>query len=216
MDNRLETLFSLAGEGETFLDVGCDHGLVSEKALKSGKFKRVIITDISAKSLQKAVKLLKPYGDRVTALVADGFTGINENASVAFIAGMGGEEITKILSSGNTLPNKMVLSPQGHSDKVRVALVNLGYEIIRDFTLFSANKYYDAILAEKTGKVTKYNQLQYKYGKENLLKKPADFISKIKKDLNFKLSLLSRDLNEFTKTAVKVEIEELENILNEN
>ena len=214
--NRLEVLLSHIPKCNVLADVGCDHGYLSKYALDKNLCNKVIISDISAKSLEKAVTLLKPYGDRVTALVTDGFTGINENASVAFIAGMGGEEITKILSSGNTLPNKMVLSPQGHSDKVRVALVNLGYEIIRDFTLFSANKYYDAILAEKTGKVTEYNQLQYKYGKENLLKKPADFISKIKKDLNFKLSLLSRDLNEFTKTAVKVEIEELENILNEN
>ncbi|MBO5713674.1 MAG: tRNA (adenine(22)-N(1))-methyltransferase TrmK, partial [Clostridia bacterium] len=116
MDNRLTTLFNLAGEGETFCDVGCDHGLVSLKALESGKFKRVIIADISAKSLQKAQKLLAPYGDKVSSYVSDGFNSITEEFSVGFIAGMGGEEISLILSNAKFLPNKLVLGPQGHTE----------------------------------------------------------------------------------------------------
>lgn len=216
MDNRLKTLFSLAGEGETFCDIGCDHGFVSLEALKSGKFKRVIISDISKKSLSKAEKLLSPYGDKVSSFVADGFSGINEEISVGFIAGMGGEEITNILLNAKRLPPKLVLSPQGRSEKVRKTLLSLGYDIKRDFTLFSAGKYYDAIMATKSEIKLEYSNLELKYGKENLTVKPKDFIAKLNKDLEFKSSLLLRELNEKDKKEVLLEIEEIKGILNEN
>ena len=214
MDRRLKTLFDLAGEGETFLDIGCDHGLVSLKALKSGKFKRVIITDISAKSLQKAINLLSSYKGSVKAVVTDGFNGILDDVSVAFIAGMGGEEITKILLDAKKLPPKLVLSPQGHGEKVRKTLISLGYKLVNDFTLFSSGKYYDAISAIKGEDY--YTNLQLKYGRENLLKKPTDFVNKLNKELQFKTSLLERNLSDEDKQLIINEISEIKEILNEN
>ena len=216
MDNRLETLFDLAGTGEVFCDIGCDHGFVSKKALDSGKFKRVVIADISAKSLQKAQKLLEPYGNLVSSYVSNGFNNITESVSVAFIAGMGGEEITSILKSASVLPYKLVLGPQGHSEKVRRILVELGYYVERDFTLYSLGKYYDAISAVKEDRVSTYTELDYKYGKENLALKPIDFINKIKSELIFKTSLLNRNLSESDKALIISEVEELKGILNEN
>ena len=216
MDNRLNTLFDLAGTGEVFCDIGCDHGFVSQKALESGKFKRVIIADISAKSLQKAQKLLAPYGNLVTSFVSDGFNDIKGDISVAFIAGMGGEEITSILLNAKVLPPKLVLGPQGHTEKVRKTLISLGYYIERDFTLYSLGKYYDAISAVKSDKKSLYTELDYKYGKENLALKPSDFISKITSELNFKKSLLSRNLNQTDKQLIISEVEALKGILDEN
>ena len=216
MDNRLKTLFSLAGEGETFCDIGCDHGFVSLEAIKSGKFKRVIIADISKKSLSKAEKLLSPYKDKVTSYVSNGFNEIKEVATVGFIAGMGGEEIASILLNAKNLPQKLVLGPQGHSEKVRRTLIALNYELKRDFTLFSAGKYYDAILAVKSDITPTYTDLEYEFGKENLSQKPIDFINKIKGELEFFTSLLNRNLNEKDKNAILYETQKLKGILNEN
>lgn len=213
MDKRLETLFNLAGSGDVFLDIGCDHGFVSEYALKSGKFNRVIITDISAKSLGKAINLLKPYGDRVKSAVTDGFNGVSDDVSVAFIAGMGGEEIVKILRAAKQLPPKLVLSPQKNVDKVRKTLIELGYKIERDFTFKSGRKFYDGILAVK-GKDF-YNELELKYGRENLINKNVDFIDKLKSETAFKKSLLTKVVNKSERDEIQIKINELEGIINE-
>lgn len=215
MDKRLTTLFNLAGEGEVFLDIGCDHGLVSLNAIKSGKFKRIIITDISQKSLQKAISLLKPYGDKVKAVVTDGFNGITDEVSVAFIAGMGGEEISKILVNALKLPQKLVLSPQKNSEKVRRTLISLGYKILRDFTFFECKKYYDGILAVKGEDF--YTQDEYLFGRENLQTFPSDFVNKLQKEIEFKTSLIgSGSLNKGDADKMSLDVIKLKEILNEN
>ena len=96
--SRLDILFDLIGEGKVFADVGCDHGYIAEMVIKSGKYEKVILSDVSAKSLQKAVDLLSSYQDKVTFIVSDGFLKYDQTPDEAIIAGMGGEEIIKILS----------------------------------------------------------------------------------------------------------------------
>ena len=61
---------------------------------------------------------------------------------------MGGEEIAGILTRANNLPKRLILSPQHNSDKVRIALLNLGYYIKKD-TSFTDGKLYYLIVAEK-------------------------------------------------------------------
>ena len=175
--SRLDILFDLIGEGEVFADVGCDHGYIAEMVLKSGKYKKVILSDISKKSLDKAINLLSSYGDRVEFVVSDGFNGYTTVPDGAIIAGMGGEEIVKILS-GDILPNKLVLAPQKNTDKVRKILLDRGYKILKDFTFYSQNKFYDAISAEK-GKDF-YSPKELIFGRDNLNEKPDGFIKKIK------------------------------------
>ena len=126
--NRFETLFNLIGSGEVFADVGCDHGYISEMVIKNGKYKKVILSDISSKSLEKAVNLLSKYGDRVKFVVSDGFESYDEIPNEAIIAGMGGEEIIKILS-GKILPDSLVLAPQKNTYKVRRFLLDNGINV---------------------------------------------------------------------------------------
>jgi len=149
MTKRLQLLFDEIENCEVFADVGCDHGYIAEAVLKSGKSEKVIISDISEKSLQKAKNLLcEKYADRVKAVVADGFNGIDDKIDEALIAGMGGEEIAGILTRAKNLPKRLILSPQHNSDKVRIALLNLGYYIKKD-TSFLDGKLYYLIVAEK-------------------------------------------------------------------
>ena len=125
--DRLKVLFSLVDSGEVFADIGCDHGYLSKAVLDENRFNKVIISDISPKSLEKAVTLLKPYGERVISVVADGFNGYPLTPNQAVIAGMGGEEIVKILLQAKTLPYSLILAPQKNSDKVRRTLLNLAF-----------------------------------------------------------------------------------------
>ena len=57
IDKRLESIVNEI-DGDTLVDVGCDHGKVTFEAIKRGKVKKVIATDISQKSLDKCVKLI--------------------------------------------------------------------------------------------------------------------------------------------------------------
>ena len=109
--NRLEVLVSLVPSCKVLADVGCDHGYLSKYALDKNLCDRVIISDISVKSLEKARNLLKPYGDKVKSYVCDGLKSYEGQADFAVIAGMGGEEICLILKGVNILPNGLLLAP---------------------------------------------------------------------------------------------------------
>ena len=212
MDGRLDILFGLVGNGETFADIGCDHGYVAERVLKENKFEKVIISDISAKSLQKAIDLLSPFGDRVTAIVSDGFDKFEVLPDEVMIAGMGGEEIVKILSNAMSLPKRLVLAPQKNSDKVRRFLVLFGYKIEKDFTFKDRNKFYDAIVAVEG--VDEYSELEYLHGRDNLLNFPDAF----KEKLNLERTMLEDIIalstaSQTSKEDAKVRLENLRKIL---
>lgn len=193
MTKRLQLLFDEIENSEVFADVGCDHGYIAEAVLKSGKSEKVIISDISEKSLQKAKTLLcKKHADRVKAVVADGFDGIDDKIDEALIAGMGGEEIAGILIRANNLPKRLILSPQHNSDKVRIALLNLGYYIKKD-TSFSDGKLYYLIVAEKvmgqfaeisTNEKQVYTEDEIYFGRDNINTKNADFAAYVLSEID--------------------------------
>ena len=129
MTERLKKIFDELPSCDTFADIGCDHGYVAEAMLKSGKCKRVIISDISEKCLDKAINLLSEnYSGRFKAVVSNGFEKVR-GAQVALIAGMGGEVICDIISSAAELPQTLVLQPMKNADKVRLTLLNDGDKI---------------------------------------------------------------------------------------
>lgn len=210
--DRLKVLFSLVDSGEVFADIGCDHGYLSKFVLEKDKYKTVIISDISAKSLEKAVSLLKPYGERVISVVADGFNGYPLTPNQAVIAGMGGEEIVKILLQAKTLPFSLILAPQKNSDKVRRTLISLGYKIINDFTFYSQNKFYDAIKAEKGE--DRYSEYEFLFGRDNLKDKPEGFIKKLEKDSLLLYNILnSSTASESAKTLASEKLEKIKEII---
>ena len=107
MTDRLEKIFALIPNCDTFADIGCDHGYIANAMLKQGKAKKVIIADISAKCLEKAEQLLKESIENGSAIsvVSNGFDKVPEN-DVSLIAGMGGEEICDIILHAKTLFTK--------------------------------------------------------------------------------------------------------------
>ena len=177
MTERMKIISSYISSGKVFADIGCDHGYISKWVLDNDRFEKVIISDISKPSLQKAIDLLKPYGDRVIAYLGDGFENFKIIPDECLIAGMGGEEIIKILKSAKTLPYSLVLAPQKNTNKVRETLIKLGYKIINDFTFYSQKKYYDLIRAEKGE--DSYTLDEIEFGRDNLIKMPKAFVDKL-------------------------------------
>ena len=171
ISKRLEKIFSYLTSCEYLADVGCDHGYIAKLALDSGIAKKVCISDISEKSLNKAINLLYDYGDeKVFSVVSDGLELVPNTVDQVLIAGMGGEEIVKILSSSHFLPKKLVLSPMKNGEKVRKLLIELGYEIVHDTIFSDGDKFYFLITADFGGKSV-YTDMELEFGKESLKSK---------------------------------------------
>ncbi len=186
MTDRLSKIFELLPTADVFADIGCDHGYMAKAMLESGKAKRVIISDISAKCLQKAQTLLREEiaSGRAESVVSNGFEKIGE-CDLALIAGMGGEEISDIISSAKILPKSLVLQPMKNPEKVRVKAVSLGYKIEIDFVFKSGGKFYDIMLLTKGEDSLTEEEIEF--GRTNIMERPEAFVEMLK----IKLSKLS-------------------------
>ncbi|MBR3863615.1 MAG: SAM-dependent methyltransferase [Clostridia bacterium] len=194
MTKRLQTIFENIPPCKSFADVGCDHGFIAEQMLKSAKCSRVTVSDISLDSLNKAKKLLKKYIDQglAFALCTDGLKGINEDTECVLIAGMGGEEIIKILTTSVFLPKTLVLQPMKNTDKVRKILFLLGYGIEKDYIFYDKDKYYNLLVCKLNYKCEEYSELEFVFGRDNLLNRSEDFINYLKKELQTVEGYLSK------------------------
>ena len=217
MTERLKRIFNEIPKCKSFADVGCDHGFIAEEMIKSGKCDSVIISDISAPSLKKAEKLLKKYIDcgLVTAVCTDGLNGIDPLTEVVLIAGMGGEEIIKIIKSSSFLPPVLVLQPMKNIDKVRINIQALGYGIVKDY-LFYDKKYYNLLVCRLNEKVLPYSQKEILFGRDNLSAKSPDFLFWLKKEIALMEKCLSLAKADNERAEIKEKFDLYNEILNGN
>lgn len=180
MTERIEKICSEIPRSELFADVGCDHGYCAEYALKNGLCARAYITDISVECLKKAETLLRDYilAQRCTPVCTDGLNGLPERPDCVLIAGMGGEEIVKILST-EYLPARLLLQPMKNSEKVRAFLISRGCKIFSDYTFFAEGKYYDFISAACSGGDS-YSDWEISFGRDNLKSPSPAFVGKLR------------------------------------
>ena len=146
--NRLEAIASLIRPCKVFADIGCDHGYISLFVARSALAEKIIATDISALSLDKARRVMADYPAEF--FVGDGFAPIEKagySVDQAVIAGMGGELIIKILSATSLRP-AVILGAQKNTDKLRYYLACNGYKITDDVKVEEDGKFYDIIRAE--------------------------------------------------------------------
>jgi tRNA (adenine22-N1)-methyltransferase len=166
--NRIEKLCSHLSPCQTFADVGCDHGYCTQYMLKNDLCKTAIITDISAKSLQKAQNLLSGFIEegRCKAVCCDGLSGVDVNVDQVLIAGMGGEEIIKILTN-SFIPKSFVFQPMKNPARLRRFLLDNGCKITYD-DIFWDGKFYFIIKGENCGGTLPYTQAELEFGRNSL------------------------------------------------
>ena len=192
-----------------FADIGCDHGYMTKAMVESGKCERAIVSDVSAKCLEKAQTLLSDYIESgvVESVVSDGFEKVGA-CDLALIAGMGGEEIVSILNCAKNLPQGLVLQPMKNPDKVRVTAVKLGYHVDKDTVFFSGDKYYDLIVLSKGE--DQLTQEEIEFGRTNLKGDNPDFkrlvLSRIEKLAEY---LGSDALSEKSRQGMTADMERL-------
>ncbi len=169
---RIEILCSYIDKCDTFADVGCDHGYCTQYALKSGKCKSAVIADISAKCLAKAETLLADFIKKgvCRSVCCDGLNGVPRDTEQVLIAGMGGDEIIKILTQG-FVPEKFVFQPMKNVVGLRKFLLDRGCKITAD-DIFYDGKYYFVIKGERRGGTAEYSSAELFFGRDSL-KNPA-------------------------------------------
>jgi len=128
-------------------DIGCDHGKITAKLFLENQIDYAIVSDISRPSAEKAKALLESLNIKNFDMrVGDGLETINEADGIEsiLISGMGGEEIIKILSRSTLKFKEYILGPQHGELLLKRYLIQNGYKIVLDKTIFDG-KFYNII-----------------------------------------------------------------------
>lgn len=211
---RINEIFSHVKSCKVFADIGADHGYLAQMVANAGLAKRIYLTDISAPSLLKARKLLAAQIDDglVHAVVCDGFKGISEHVDEAVIAGMGGEEMIKIISASDRA-ERLILQPMHNTDKLRVFLVGDGYKVIKDYT-FRDGKYYDLITAERGEDSLTDDEIMF--GRTNVRERPVAFLQKLAEEHANIESYLTGDMSGSSRERLNARKANIERFLYDN
>lgn len=163
LDPRLKAVLNEIKPCEVIADIGADHGKIAVSAKLNGLAKKVIASDISEPSIAKARDLAIQYGAEVFIRVGEGITTLSiDEYDTVIIAGMGGIEISSILTKANKKFNRYIFAPHTKAYELRKFLSVSGVKPIRDYKVFSKGKYYDIISAE-VGEYKPSNDVLY-YG----------------------------------------------------
>ena len=134
----------------TLADVGCDHGKAGLAAVRTGRANKLILTDISEKSLSKARASAEYFGIDADCRAGDGMTVLAPGeADCVLIAGMGGNEIMHILDEGLGKCDDYVLLAHRDVPKLRVYLAQRGFRLRADTVVRDGGKFYNVLAAER-------------------------------------------------------------------
>ncbi len=172
MTERLKKLCAFLDECDAFIDVGCDHGYCTQYMLENGLCRHAVIADVSPQSLSKAQRLLGAYVNSgvCTAVCCDGLEKVPRDG-LTLIAGMGGEEIIRILSSAY-IPQSFVFQPMKNAPALRAFLLDNGcrleYDGLFTETRGGTVKYYFVIKGTRRGGGAPYSPAQLAWGRHSL------------------------------------------------
>ena len=208
---RINKLCTYLFKCKTFADVACDHGYIAEYMLKNGLCESAVVSDISEKCLKKAEKLLSEYisAGKCRAVCCDGLKEIDRNTDCVMIAGIGGEEIIKILSEG-FIPKSFVFQPMKNADALREYLLKNDCFIETDDIFTDGKKYY-FVIKGREGHAKQYTEEELCYGKDSL-KNPV-FYDYLKEELNKKKSYLKNEMAEESRQTLTKQIKRMEEVL---
>ena len=217
---RLLNIINLIDKDKKVIDIGTDHGLVPLYLAKNGISKEILATDISEKSLDKLRSALTPELEtKISTKVSDGFKGIAEDENqVAVIAGMGANTIIDIIDQSLDFAHNldyMILASNINTEKLRVYLIDNGFEIINDFLTYDNGKYYDIIKA-KFGNGKNLSIGEIYYGKDNIVDKSDLLKEKLnidyKKNTSFKKAILENSKDRKNLDRIEEKLHAIEEI----
>lgn len=218
LSKRLQIIANLVPKDSNVADIGCDHGYLLIH-LKDNQFRgKLLGIDNKKGPLESLKKNLskKNYQDQIAIKLSNGLIDIDECYDTIVIAGMGYDNIKKIvLDSINKLDNieTFIIDSHTKEEEVRRFFVNLGYLIEHEVIVYENNIFYEIIVFKK-GK-TKYLDIDYKFGPILLEDKSDIFIKKwSKKYLKNKEIIEQDNVNKDKKEKLEKENEIIKKVIN--
>lgn len=145
---RLNAALEMLAGFETVADIGCDHGRLTAALLQRHVCHRVIASDVSGPSLDKARKLIDHIGlfDRVSFREGDGCSVLHAGeCDVIALLGMGGTLMARILEACSVPlagAKAIVLQPMRAQDDIRRYLHQNGFRIVCDRVVLDHGRLY--------------------------------------------------------------------------
>lgn len=172
-----------------------------------------MISDISEKSLSKAESLLASHikDGSCAAVCCDGLKKIDIEINEVLIAGIGGEEIIKILKEAY-IPEKFVFQPMKNVAALRSFLLKSGCLILQDDIFTDGKNYYFIVKGCRCGGYKEiYSEAQLLYGRDSLFNPVLS--SFLNEELKKKKSYLSRGMSDKNRKELKEKISFIEGVL---
>lgn len=211
LDKRLSAIYNEIIPCKTLADIGCDHGKLIVKAVIDMKCERAIAADISADSLNKAIKLAVENGvdGAINFIVSDGFDDISEDFDTAVLSGLGANEIVSILERRKLHNKRLILSPNKNGEVLRRFLIKNNYVIVEDYIVCNNGYYYDIIVCDLAKIALEYDRFSIEYGK--FTKNIGDYLTYLDKTIA-RISAYSVKLNKDRRAEENIKIDYLNDI----
>jgi len=173
LSKRLSAAAEFCRHGSFIADVGTDHAYLPIYLAERGIIRGGVVSDINKGPIERAIAHIAEHcqGERLKAVLCDGLSELEGYAPEdIFILGMGGELIARIISDAPFTKERgirLILQPMTHAELLRKFLYDNGYSITEE-TLVREEKIYQLIVAEYSGEIIPYNDLELLLGKKNI------------------------------------------------
>ena len=142
---RLLAVASFIDKKDKVIDVGCDHGYLGIYLKQNNLCDDILLTDLRDTALNNAIENIKQNNLNIKTLKTDGLNNINlDEYNTISISGMGTLTIINILSllKGNNLIDKLIIQSNNDLDILRKKIIELGYYLDDEITIYEKDIYY--------------------------------------------------------------------------
>lgn len=224
LSKRLRAIVNFCDKNKIIADIGTDHGFVPNFLYEEDYNRKIIATDISLNSLNKAIEFTELRGNKgkIEHIVCNGLEKIPPVDQI-IIAGMGGILISKILDRDfekARQAEKLILQPMQQVDYLRKFLYDKGFKILDEKIVFEDNKFFHIIVANYKAIKEEYRDIDLKVSKLLRNRKDKDLIEFLKYLINYNIFIIeniegSSTRSIYKKNKLREENIELKEILDE-
>lgn len=167
---RMEALADLCQGARRVIDVGCDHAQLCALLVTEYGVEHAFASDIRPGPLENARRTIAELGleSRITPVLSDGLDAFGPgDGDAVIIAGMGGEEMTLILSRAPWAGDnggQVILQPMTNIPKLRQWLAENGYHVKKERVIQEGRKVYTAMNIQKGTDESGAREYAYLFG----------------------------------------------------
>lgn len=216
LSKRLRAIVNFCDKNKIIADIGTDHGFVPNFLYEEDINRKIIATDISLNSLNKAIEFTELRGNKgkIENIVCNGLEKIPPVDQI-IIAGMGGILISKILDRDfekARQAEKLILQPMQQVDYLRKFLYDKGFKILDEKIVFEDNKFFHIIVANYKAIKEEYTDIDLKVSKLLRNRKDKDLIEFLKYLINYNIFIIENIEGSSTRSIYKKDKLREENI----